>query len=158
MKKKCNKCGHEQNVTTNAKRTTCSICDAEIPLRVLIASLLGIEAVGGSAYADITVVQENLTPQEQKVLDDITQAKANETYVAPPEDDNKFNSKTPQIKPKVDVSKSKYKKPKIKPKENSQPQEVHFQIGTMTHSKNGKIDIGLTVIGIVVSIIALFNM
>ena len=90
-KKKCNERGHEQNVTTNAKRTTCSICDAKIPLRVLIASLLLIGAVagGGSAYADITVVQENLTPAQQKVLDDIAAAKADGTYIAPPEDDNK---------------------------------------------------------------------
>jgi hypothetical protein len=57
MKKKCNECGHEQNVTTDAKRTISSSCDAKIPLRVLIASLLLIGAVsGGSAYADITAV------------------------------------------------------------------------------------------------------
>ena len=86
MKKKCNECGHEQNVTTNAKRTTCSICDSKIPLRVLIASLLLIGAIGGSsAYADISaVVQENLTPVEQKVLDDIAAAKADGTYTQPP--------------------------------------------------------------------------
>ena len=61
-KKKCNECGHEQNVTTNAKRTTCSSCDAKIPLQALIASLLLIGAVSGgaSAYADIGVIQENL--------------------------------------------------------------------------------------------------
>jgi len=37
------------------------------------------------SYAEISVVQENLTAQEQKVLDDIAEAKANGTYVAPPE-------------------------------------------------------------------------
>ena len=60
MKKKYNKCGREQNVTTDAKRTICSICDAKIPLRVLIASLLLIGAVDGSTYPDITAVSENL--------------------------------------------------------------------------------------------------
>ena len=60
MKKKCNERVHEQNVTTNAKRITCSICDAKIPLRVLITSLLVIGAVSGTAYAEIAVVQENL--------------------------------------------------------------------------------------------------
>ena len=94
MKNKCKECGHEQNVTTNAKRTTCSIYDAKIPLRVLIASLLVIGVVGGSTYADIAVIQENLTPQE-----------------------------------------------------------VHFHIGTITQSKNGKIGIGLAVAGITVSLI-----
>ena len=85
MKKKCNERGHEQNVTTNTKRITCSICDVKIPLRVLIASLLVIGAVGGSAYADITAVQENLIPQEQKVLDDIAAAKTDGTHIQPTE-------------------------------------------------------------------------
>jgi len=60
MKKKYNKCGREQNITTNAKRTICSICDTKIPLRVFIASLFLIGAVGSSTYPDVTAVPENL--------------------------------------------------------------------------------------------------
>jgi len=72
-------------------------------------------------------------------------------------DDSKSNSKKSNIKSKVHDRKSNSKKPNIKSKENSQSQEVYFQIGTIIHSKNGKISIGLTVVGIVISIIALFN-
>jgi len=45
------------------------------------------------------------------------------------------------------------KKPEIKAVDNSQTPDVHFHIGTITHSKGGKLGIALTVIGIAVSII-----
>ena len=56
----------------------------------------------------------------------------------------------------VDDSDFRSKKSNVKSKEGFQPQEVHFHIGTITHSKNGKIGVGLAIVGIVVSIIIAF--
>jgi len=58
----------------------------------------------------------------------------------------------------VDNSQFNSKKSKTKSNDNFQTPEVHFHISAITHSKNGKIGICLTVIGIIISIIALFNL
>lgn len=86
-KKTCPKCGHIQNVKTAAKRTVCSMCDSAIKLRSLVAIMATVLmlTVVPAAYADIIVVQENLTPEEQKVLDEIAAARADGTYIQPPE-------------------------------------------------------------------------
>ena len=52
----------------------------------------------------------------------------------------------------VDDSRS-FKKPKINAENNSQVTDVHFHIGSVTHSKGGKITIILAIIGIVITII-----
>jgi len=85
--KTCSKCGHEQKITTKANRTTCSQCDTKIPLKAVVAILAAVMmlAVVPISYAEISVTQDNLTEAEQKVLDDIAKAKADGTYVQPPE-------------------------------------------------------------------------
>jgi len=57
---------------------------------------------------------------------------------------------------KVDDSRFYSKKPKIKADDNSQVTDVHFHIGSVTHSRGGKIGIVLTIIGIAVTIIVTF--
>jgi len=66
----------------------------------------------------------------------------------------------PSGKPKpssmVDDSRFYSKKPENKVDDNSQTPDVYFHIGTITHSKWGRIGVVLTIIGIVVSIIIAF--
>ena len=52
----------------------------------------------------------------------------------------------------VDDSRS-FKKPKIKAENNSQVTDVHFHIGSVTHSKWGKIGVVSTIVGIAIMII-----
>jgi len=84
--KECPECGHKQKISTDAKRTVCSKCDKPIRLRALTAILATVLmiAIVPASYA-VEVIQEDLTIAEQKVLDDIEQAKADGTYVQPPE-------------------------------------------------------------------------
>jgi len=69
----------------------------------------------------------------------------------------KANLLGPSGKPKpssmVDDSGFYSKKPKIKTEEKSETRDVHFHIGTITHSKGGRIGIILGIIGIAVTII-----
>jgi len=58
---------------------------------------------------------------------------------------------------KVDDSRFYSKKPKIKADDNSQVTDVHFHIGSVTHSRGGKIGIVLAIIGIAVTIIVAFT-
>jgi len=85
--KECPECGHNQKISTDAKRTTCSKCDKPIKLRAITAILATVllMATVPAIYAEISVIQEDLTPEEQKVLDDIAAAKADGTYIPPPE-------------------------------------------------------------------------
>lgn len=53
-----------------------------IPILAVVMMMFAVIPV---SYAEISVTQENLTAQEQKVLDDIEQAKADGTYTQPPE-------------------------------------------------------------------------
>ena len=53
----------------------------------------------------------------------------------------------------VDDSRFYSKKPKAKKEENSQVTDVHFHIGSVTHSKWGKRGVVLTIVGIAIMII-----
>ena len=91
------------------------------------------------------------------VIDRNHDSLVSKTKVSSKVDDSKSHSKKPKTKPNVDDRKSNSKKTKTKSKDNFQPQEVPFHSGTIALSKNVKIGIGLTVVGIVISIIVLFN-
>lgn len=53
----------------------------------IVAGVLAFSVAIPMAFAEITVKQDNLTAEEQKVLDDIAAARADGTYIQPPEAD-----------------------------------------------------------------------
>ena len=59
----------------------------------------------------------------------------------------------PKASSMVDDSRFYSKKPKIKAEDNSQVTDVHFHVGTITHSKWGRIGAVATIVGIVIMII-----
>jgi hypothetical protein len=74
--------------------------------------------------------------------------------------DRSHDSLIPKSKPSSMVDDSRFysKKPKIKSENNSQVTDVHFHIGSITHSKGGKMGIVLGIVGIVVSNFIIFWM
>ena len=72
--------------------------------------------------------------------------------------DRSHDSLIPKSKPSSMVDDSRFysKKPKIKSENNSQVTDVYFHIGSITHSKGGKIGIALGIAGIIVTIILSF--
>ena len=72
--------------------------------------------------------------------------------------DRSHDSLIPKSKPSSMVDDSRFysKKPKIKSENNSQVTDVHFHIGSITHSKGGKMGIVLGIVGIVVTVILSF--